>query len=309
MAVTSMANSSIANGQERYNRVSGVNSNLDWCGISTTATGNYADSDGLSWDYWIFKANSSLVVSKAGLADYLVVAGGGTGVGENTRNNVGAGGAGGVIESPVFAQLNAGTYAVTIGSGGAATTVAGISGNDGSNSSLGSLAIAIGGGGGGGRGSNGNDGGCGGGSGDFYTGSDNQRGGDGTFGQGFRGGTRGSEGGAGGGAGAVGTDGLAADATVVGGVGRTTTIITTTIATAQSVGEVSGGVLYFAGGGGAGNSSAGGLGGGGAGSPVSERGVDCLPNTGGGSGNSDVEEGSPYAGAGGSGVVIVRTRV
>jgi hypothetical protein len=94
----------------------------------------------------------------------------------------------------------------------------------------------------------------------------------------------------------------------VGGVGRTSTIITTAIATSQAVGQVSGGVLYFAGGGGAGASSAGGLGGGGAGSPADQRGVDCLPNTGGGSGNADVNQGTPYAGAGGSGVVIVRAR-
>jgi hypothetical protein len=308
MAVTSMSRSSIGFGQEKSNRVSGKDSNLEWCQITTTPTGSFSDTDGV-WNYWVFKSSGTLTVGRSGRVDYLVVAGGGTGSADNTRDNVGAGGAGGVIESPEYAQIDAGSYAITIGSGGAAPTTSLTTGNNGSNSSIGSIAIAIGGGGGGTRGANGNDGGCGGGSGDSYLGATNQRAGDGTFGQGFRGGTHGSEGGAGGGAGAVGTDGTASNSTIVGGVGRTTTIITNAIATSEAVGEVSGGVLYFAGGGGAGASSAGGLGGGGDGSPADQRGVNCPANTGGGSGNSDTNQGAPYAGAGGSGVVILRTKI
>lgn len=312
MAVTSMSRNSIGFGQEKSNRVSGKDNNLEWCQITTTPTGSFSDAQGV-WNYWIFKSNGTLTVGRSGRVEYLVVAGGGTGVGSNERDNVGGGGAGGVIESAEYARIDAGSYAVTIGSGGAATTSVDTQGNDGNNSSIGSLAIAVGGGGGGIRLTAGNSGGCGGGGGDAYLGANpyTSQGGEPEFGQGFRGGN-GSQSpgaGAGGGAGGSGTNGNASASSIVGGVGRTTTIITTAIATAESVGEVDSGTLYFGGGGGAGASSAGGLGGGGDSSPVNQRGVDCPANTGGGSGNADVNEGSPYAGAGGSGVVIVRTRV
>jgi hypothetical protein len=307
MAVTSFSTSTIANGQGKYNRVAGVSSNLDWCEITTTPTGNYADS-GIVYNYWIFKSNSTLAVSKSGRIDFLVVAGGGTGSSDNTRDNVGGGGAGGVIQSPADQLITVGSYAITIGSGGAAQVTSNTVGNDGSNSSIGSLAVAIGGGGGGSRPLSGRNGGCGGGSGDGFEGPVNQKAGDGTFGQGFRGGNKGGDAGSGGGAGGVGTDGTVGGSTIVGGIGRTTTIIPTSVATSEAVGQVSGGVLYFAGGGGAGSSSAGGLGGGGAGSPADQRGVNCAANTGGGSGNSDTNQGTPYAGAGGSGVVILRAR-
>ena len=280
-----------------------------WCSITETPTGSY--NDGVyDWNYWIYKTDGTLTVTTTGRADYLVVAGGGTGVGSNTQDNVGGGGAGGVIESAEFARLSAGTYAVTIGAGGAATTSADTQGNDGSNTSIGSLAIAVGGGGGGVRLGAGRNGGCGGGSGDNYTTGTYNPPGQGTFGQGFPGGlgVLAPGGGAGGGAGGKGSDGNLSASLIVGGVGRITTIISTTIATAQSIGEVSGSDVYFGGGGGAGVAAAGGLGGGGDSSPINQRGVDCPPNTGGGSGNADTNEGSPYAGAGGSGVVIVRTR-
>lgn len=311
MAVTSMSRSSVGFGQEKSNRVSGKDSNLEWCQITTTPTGSFSDTDGV-WNYWVFKSSGTLTVGRSGRVDYLVVAGGATGSSSNTRDNVGGGGAGGVIESPEYARIDDGSYAVTIGSGGAATTSI-TSSNNGNNSSIGSLAVAIAGGGAGDdRGDSGKDGGCGGGSGDGYLAVANFRPGDGTFGQGFRGGvTNQANGtaGAGGGAGGVGTGGTAGAVNVNGGVGRATTIISTSIATAQAIGEVDSGTVYFAGGGGAGDAGAGGLGGGGAGSPLNERGVDCLANTGGGSGNADTNEGSPYAGAGGSGVVIVRTRI
>jgi len=306
-----MANSSIGN-FNKSNRISAPAPETPWAKISTTPTGTFNDGTD-DWNYWVFKSNGTLTVGRSGRVEYLVVAGGGTGANNNTRDNVGAGGAGGVIESPEYARIDAGSYAVTIGSGGAAQTSQNSAGNDGSDSSIGSLAVAIGGGGSGYRLEPGHDGGCGGGAGDAYVGTDpyTSQGGDGEFGQGFRGGNghQTPGGGAGGGAGGPGTNGNASSGSIVGGVGRTTTIITTAIATAQSIGEVDSGTLYFAGGGGAGSSSAGGLGGGGDGSPANQRGVDCPANTGGGSGNSDTNEGSPFAGAGGSGVVIVRTRV
>ena len=298
MAVTSMSRSSIGD-FAKNNRVSNPAPETPWAKISTTPTGTFNDGT-YDWNYWIYKSNGTLTVSSGGRVDYVVVAGGGTGNADNARQNVGGGGAGGVIESPEYARIDADSYAITVGSGGAATTSIGVS-NDGNNSSIGSLAVAVGGGGGASRTSNGKDGGCGGGTGDGY--QVQPRGGDPTFGQGFRGGLTGGFNSSAGGGGA-GQAGSAPN----GGNGRTTTIITTAIATSESVGEVASGTLYFAGGGGGGYSGAGGLGGGGDGSPADQRGVDCPANTGGGSGNSDTNQGSPYAGAGGSGVVIVRTR-
>jgi len=309
VAVTSMSRNSIGFGQEKSNRVSGKDSNLEWCQITTTRTGSFSDTEGV-WSYWVFKSSGTLTVGRSGRVDYVVVAGGGTGVGSNTQDNVGGGGAGGVIESAEFAQIDSGAYAVTIGAGGAATTSVDTQGNDGSNSSIGSLAIAIGGGGGGIRLTAGSDGGCGGGAGDYFgAAAPVNFPGQGTFAQGYAGGGGSNQGGAGGGAGGKGADGNLSESLMVGGVGRITTIISTTIATAQSIGEVSGSDVYFGGGGAGGVSAAGGLGGGGDSPAIDLRGVDCLPNTGGGSGVADVNQGSPYAGAGGSGVVIVRTKI
>lgn len=304
MAVTSMGRSSIGD-FAKNNRVSNPAPETPWAKISTTPTGTFNDGT-YDWNYWVFKANSSVVVSKAGRVDYLVVAGGGSGATSNTHADVGGGGAGGVIESSAFAELDAGTYAVTIGAGGATNSGTERAGNNGSNSSLGAGLVAIGGGAGSYRLTAGVSGGCGGGSGDAYQVPNTSSGGDPTFGQGYRGGHGVvAQGGGGGGAGGP---GAGAGSTPVGGIGRITTIISTTIATAQSVGEVNGGNVYFAGGGGCGSNVAGGLGGGGDGSPLNGRGVDCAVNTGGGSGSSDSNLGAPYAGVGGSGVVIVRTR-
>ena len=282
-----------------------LQSETPYATISTTPTGRYNDGT-FDYDFWIFKSNATLTVTSAGRIDYLIVAGGGTGTNDNTLSNVGGGGAGGVIQSAEYAQIVAGSYAITIGAGGAAQTALNGSGNSGSNSSIASVGTAIGGGGASYRGVAGLSGGCGGGGGD-NNGTTNQKniGGDGTFAQGFRGGFGEGNGGSGGGAGAVGTNDGGA-----GGVGRISTIIPSGTATLQAVGQVSGGVVYFAGGGGGGVAlAAGGLGGGGAAGANDGRSANCPANTGGGSGASDTTQGSPYAGAGGSGVVIVRTRV
>ena len=276
-----------------------------WATIDETPTGTYNDGT-FDWNYWIYKSNGTLTVTQGGLVEYLVVAGGASGAVSNTANDVGAGGGGGVLESCDGGTIDAGSYAITIGAGGATNSGTERAGNNGSNSSIGSLAIAIGGGAGQYRLTAGNSGGCGGGAGDAYTGTYESFPGDPTLGQGFRGGGgRATGGGAGGGAGGPGAHG---STTANGGVGRTTTIITTTIATAESVGEVSGGLLYFAGGGGSSPGSLGGLGGGQPGAPIDQRGTNAPANTGGGTGNADVNQGAPYAGVGGSGVVIVRTK-
>jgi len=112
-------------------------------------------------------------------------------------------------------------------------------------------------------------------------------------------------GGGGGGAGGVGSNYPSGD----GGIGAISTIITTTEATANSIGEVSGSDVYFAGGGGGAlrgfvPQNLGGLGGGGDGYRYNPPGVingsNGAANTGGGSGS-----GPPSPANGGSGVVIV----
>tara|TARA_R100000231_G_scaffold28691_2_gene25490 strand:- start:2426 stop:3442 length:1017 start_codon:yes stop_codon:yes gene_type:complete len=99
-----------------------------------------------------------------------------------------------------------------------------------------------------------------------------------------------------------------------GGTGILSNIITSTEATAESVGEVSGGYAYFSGGGGAGGNSTlqnppGGLGGGGQGSKTySDDATAGTANTGGGGGGgASRSDGSGWdAELGGSGVVILR---
>jgi hypothetical protein len=84
---------------------------------------------------------SSIVFPQATVADVLVIGGGGSG-----GCNVGAGGgAGALIYYPGY-TFAAGTYAVTVGMGGAVVSTTG-PGNDGTASSIGSLFRATGGGG------------------------------------------------------------------------------------------------------------------------------------------------------------------
>lgn len=120
-------------------------------------------------------------------------------------------------------------------------------------------------------------------------------------------------GGGGGGAGAAGAT-VSQSATQypsggAGGVGKVADLIPTSIASAISVGEVSGSSVYFAGGGGGGRRysasnalpGAGGLGGGSAGVAGTATPASATANTGGGGGAS-----SYLGGDGGSGVVILR---
>ena len=113
-------------------------SGLTYASVSTTATGSFTDG-GITYDYWEYTGNGSLVVDSDGLLDVLVVAGGG-GAG-NSSNREGLGGAGAVKNGLV--QVTAGTVTVTVGSGGA--VAAGI-GNAGSPSTFGSYVFAGGGG-------------------------------------------------------------------------------------------------------------------------------------------------------------------
>ena len=222
------------------------------------------------------------------LADWLVVAGGGSG-GDCTSpaRHAGGGGAGGLrtsfgstsgggasAESDM--QIQGGTvYTITVGAGGASIGNShNTPGNSGANSSISGAGIttitSLGGGGGGGNEAAGSSGGSGGG------GSESSGAGQaGTSGQGYGGGTGSESGDRGGGGGGAGGAGGNTD----GGAGLAVSI--------------TGSSVTYAGGGA--SSGSGGAGGGGAHSTAG------TANTGGGGGSA-----GSVSGAGGSGVVILR---
>ena len=235
--------------------------------------------DGTSWKILGYGAYT---------ADWLVVAGGGSG-GDCTSpaRHGGGGGAGGLRTSygstsgggasaELAMSITSGTvYTITVGAGGASIGSShDTAGNNGANSSISGAGLttitSLGGGGGGGNSVGAKSGGSGGG------GSESDgAGGSGTSGQGYAGGTGsegGDHGGAGGGASAVGSG-------TVGGAGLAVSI--------------TGSSVTYAGGGG--TQGAGGAGGGGAASTAG------TANTGGGGGAAGTT-----SGAGGSGVVILR---
>lgn len=291
----------------------------------------------------IFKTTSTNFVVPTGLTlsnvEYLVVAGGGGGGGSF---RAGGGGAGGLLTSvtgdtpssnsgSVQSKLTmtAGTWVMNVGAGG--TGQAYTIGTQGGNSTIvnpssTTVVSTIGGGYGSHYGNNaGGSGGSGGGSAGAgaspYT---SGLPGSGTSGQGNDGGrglgslnTSPQCGGGGGGAGAVGIDGGSAGTSGDGGDGVISTIISTSEATANSVGEVIGSDVWFAGGGGAGaygsgnNAPIGGKGGGAEGyhgdAPYSNGNNASHPNTGGGGGGSSGTSSTfGTGGTGADGVIIIR---
>ena len=277
---------------------------------------NFPDSptSGEEYDRYKWNATDSVwdlnlpeyIAAEIFSADYLVVAGGAA-AGSNIYHS-GGGGAGGMLtgtNSALLAGLAGIEYTITVGAGGANTTFDYAKGGNGGNSQF-SAVTSIGGGGGGVYTDYaGLNGGSGGGAAGVIGAS--YSGGSGTPGQGNDGGdTSGNNGAGGGGAGAVGGN---ANGSVPGngGVGLASTIISTTLATSESVGEVSGGSVYYAGGGGGSSYdndplSTGGLGGGGNGSDTN--GENGTANTGGGGGAG--ERLGTVTGQGGSGVVIIK---
>lgn len=248
------------------------------------------------------------------VAEYVVVAGGGSG-GDGEAGGAGGGGAGGYRSSVTGESSGGGAsaesalslavstnYSITVGAGGAESSSG--QGNDGSNSVFHTITSTGGGGGGSGREASatspGRSGGSGGGA-----GSDlgvTYSGGAGTTNQGFAGGVNQSNNGAGGGGGAgqVGFDGT----TTTGGAGGDGV---------QT--SIDGTPTYYGGGGGGGtdeatgSTSSGGLGGGGNGNidSATQTSTEGSPNTGGGGGGGGASGGSGSLGrAGGSGIVIIR---
>ncbi len=247
---------------------------------------------------WIRVSSSSITSITAATnpasvsVDYLVVAGGGGAGGNTATETSGGGGAGGFLTNSTTVAV--GTYAITVGDGGAGGNP-GSQGADGSNSSFASVATATGGGGGGASQSspNGRNGGSGGGGGGSIGVAGT--GGTGTGGQGSNGGAgRGSAAYAGGGGGGATSAGGAATGTD-GGAGG-----------AGTASSITGTSVTYAGGGGGGRitsgAGTGGAGGGGAGGTFGV-GTAGTANTGGGAGGS--ANVTVTGASGGSGVVII----
>ena len=127
--------------------------------IGAKATGGSVSritgSDGKPYQVHVFKENGVFVPKQPLDVEYLVVAGGGGGGASNLiegveRSAAGGGGAGGLLKGTM--NLSAGDCAITVGTGGArgdGWKIPEAQGNDGGNSSFGSAVTAIGGGGGG----------------------------------------------------------------------------------------------------------------------------------------------------------------
>lgn len=266
--------------------------------VATGGTIVSATINGVGYQYHIYKSGTSVfeVISGKGLVEYLVVGGGGGGRESGS-------GAGGLLSGSL--TVRPGRYAVEVGSGGGTGDVP--TATKGGNSVFASV-IAFGGGKGGYTPiGDSHNGGSGGGVGGFGAVP-----GTGIAGQGFAGGDApngGSQGrptGGGGGAGAVGGNGSGANADSRGGnggAGLAIPMITTTISSANAIGQISGSNVFFSGGGaGIGAIGAsGGIGGGGAGRFDYTTAAHAIANTGGGGGS-----GTTGAGLGGSGVVVIR---
>jgi hypothetical protein len=305
-------------GQMRFNTTTGKaefysGNAAAWIGTASSgviATGGNSvydvDVDGVTYRVHVFTSigDSTFTVIRGGRAEYLIVAGGGSGgsgEGNPAGDSPGGGGAGGLLTG--FTTVTPQAYTITVGAG-ASTRVTTVSanGSNGQNSSAFGL-TAIGGGAGAREEGPGFAGGSGGGGGGSCI-SGRKAGGSATAGQGNAGGTGGDSGcsrragGGGGGAGIAGGD----DRGNFGGNGGNGLLL-----------GITGIYTFYAGGGGGGNSAnqggaagLGGLGGGGAGgTSPNGPGTDATPNTGAGGGGTGSGT-SLINGLGGSGIVVVR---
>jgi len=250
------------------------------------------------YKYSTFTSDSTLTVSTGGVVEYCIVAGGGGG----GRGNGGSGGgAGGMLTGT--ASLSSQSYTITVGAGGADRTGSNGVGNNGDNSTFAGSGFttltAIG--GGGGAGTNQSNGAAGGSGGGASWNDPAGVGGSGTAGQGNDGGAAQTPNALGGGCGGGGA-GAVGGPMVYSGTGS-----------AYGGGDGGDGLewpagsgTYYAGGGGgmrnygAGANGIGGTGGGG------DAFLPGTANTGGGGGGKTNDT---YNCAGGSGIVIVRSKV
>jgi hypothetical protein len=291
--------------------------------------GNIIDTDGTYW-YHAFLSSGTFTPVSTLSCEYLVIAGGGGGAVSNANGlGMGGGGAGGYRSSVVGqnsgggaaaeSKVNLGsgiTFTVTVGAGGRGGISNNSSGNDaanGSNSAIAGSGIttitSLGGGRGGNQSATPTSGGAGGATPGAAAG---QTTGAGTSGQGYAGGTSISgngdgAGSGGGGAGSVGGNGGSGGNGVAGngGSGVSSNITGSSVTRAGG-----GGGSVNSGGSGTPTPGTGGSGGGGNGGIAATFATSGTANTGGGggAGGSDSSFTSP-AGAGGSGIVIIRYTV
>ena len=252
-----------------------------------------------------YRLFGDLFIEPTFILDYVIIAGGGSGGGEDfSIYGQGGGGAGGYRSSVIGESSGGGAsaeqtlsietrteYTVTVGAGGAANVS---STANGSNSVF-STITSLGGGGGAGESSGGNDGGSGGGG--RYQ---NIVGGSGTAGQGFDGADHTDGSGYGVGGGGAGQAGQMYDSNRAGdgGDGVASSITGSAVTRAGGGG---GGDKATAGGGGLGGSGGGGKG---ADDLAGTAGENGVANTGGGGGGASADDRN--SGSGGSGVVILR---
>ena len=266
-----------------------------------------------TYQYHIFKSAGTATVSSDGRVDILLVAGGGGGGNSDTSSDTGGAGGGGGVTIFTGVTLPVGTFDVAVGAGGPggfSAAAGGANGTSGGDSYFGIQAnpsfFVRGGGYGAQKNQAGFDGGSGGSNGSNSASAAPL----GTFGMGFNAGARSANNASGGGGGAGGVGSPAVSTTGgAGGIGREVkSFIPASLATSQSIGQVSGSDVYFGGGGGGGGDvagGAGGLGGGTNGTTGATAASDASANTGGGGGGSETGGG----GDGGSGLVIVRYKI
>jgi len=318
--VATTAPSSPSAGDLWFDSTSNKNSMMTWNGSSWDQLSNkYTATGGTISTYTGYKVhtfNSSGTFSSdfSGTVDIMVIAGGGGG----GKHSGGGGGGGGLIYKSSY-TLAAGSYTITIGSGGAGRntgsypTDSGGEGATGSDTTFGSILTAKGGGGGGYHSGNGTAGGSSGGSSRTLGAADaalqpSQSGASAGFGN--VGGSSSHSGmpypGAGGGGAGAAGGATTSSSGGNGGAGKAYSIKTGSSATYAGGGG--GNVQYT----GYGSSGTGGSGGGGAaGGPysgTSGAGTDGGANTGGGGGGHryDMSAAAGKNGNGGSGLVIVR---
>jgi len=256
-------------------------------GVATGGTSSSITVSSQAYTLLTFTSDDNLVVSTAGLFDVLMFGGGGAG----GRSGGGGGGAGGVLQTTVY--LDATTYAVDVGAGGAGATGNSFDGH-GFGSSIGttarSLSVAGGGYGGGDipgvLGRPGGAGGCGGGN--FMTVGNGASFNSGV--SGFAGGN--NSGGGGGGTTAAGANGSNGN----GGAGYDVSAF------------IAGSTLFKGAGGGGANSGVGGSSIGGN-AVSSGTGGSAAANTASGGGGNGTSAGGNTSGSGGSGIVYVRFKV
>lgn len=104
----------------KLSTTTGVGPSMPKADFSNTPSGTLSEG-GINYKYVTFNSTGSLDITISGFADVLIIggAGGGQAFGWN-RSLFAAGGAGGFLRQTLM--LNAGTYTVTVGAGGAAAS-------------------------------------------------------------------------------------------------------------------------------------------------------------------------------------------